>query len=385
MLKTISFTVEPLSEALGAEIVGLDLRQDLPPQTVGDIISAWHEHLVLLFRNQSLSEEDQIRFARHFGALQQRTRPPEARNEECLIKHPELTMLVSNIRENGKLIGSLPDGEMHFHSDQCYLEKPAKGTFLYAIEIPSEGGDTLFLNMYHAYEMLPEGLKSRVDGRKARNAYLYDLTTRERNAAKIDLSVHPHFVQPIVRTHPDTGRKALYVNRLMTSQHRRYGGGRRGRAPRRALRPYRAGPVHLCPSVAGGRPRFMGQPMHLARTHGFQRQGTTSVASCGRCRGPRLLRCLPPVREQQKEHHGPQVCNCRVVASASSGASGDRSPCRAAPGGMAGFKQSVRERAASPGQRCECPDQQRAGLLRQQCRGPRAGVIRADPGIAQTP
>jgi taurine dioxygenase len=128
MLKTISFTVEPLSEALGAEIVGLDLRQDLPPQTVGDIISAWHEHLVLLFRNQSLSEEDQIRFARHFGALQQRTRPPEARNEACLIKHPELTMLVSNIRENGKLIGSLPDGEMHFHSDQCYLEKPAKGT-----------------------------------------------------------------------------------------------------------------------------------------------------------------------------------------------------------------------------------------------------------------
>ena len=118
MLKTISFTVEPLSEALGAEIVGLDLRQDLPPQTVGDIISAWHEHLVLLFRNQSLSEEDQIRFARHFGALQQRTRPPGARNEACLIKHPELTMLVSNIRENGKLIGSLPDGEMHFNSDQ---------------------------------------------------------------------------------------------------------------------------------------------------------------------------------------------------------------------------------------------------------------------------
>jgi len=125
-------------------------------------------------------------------------------------------MLVSNIRENGKLIGSLPDGEMHFHSDQCYLEKPAKGTFLYAMEIPSQGGDTLFLNMYRAYEMLPAALRERVDGRKALNAYLYDSTTRERNAAKIDLSVHPHFVQPIVRTHTDTRRKALYVNRLMT-------------------------------------------------------------------------------------------------------------------------------------------------------------------------
>ncbi|HEY7248844.1 MAG TPA: TauD/TfdA family dioxygenase [Xanthobacteraceae bacterium] len=216
MLKTASFTLKPLSEALGAEIVGFDLRQDLSPQTVEDIVAAWHEHLVLLFRNQSLSEETQIRFARHFGSLQQRTRPPQARNEASLLQYPELTMLVSNIRENGKLIGSLPDGEMHFHSDQCYLEKPAKGTFLYAIEIPSRGGDTLFLNIQRAYELLPAPLKARADGRKALNAYLYDSTTREGNAARIDLSVHPHFVQPVVRTHPETGRKALYVNRLMT-------------------------------------------------------------------------------------------------------------------------------------------------------------------------
>src|ERR1700730_4734014 len=212
----MSLVVKPLSPALGAEILGVDLREDVPPGTVAAIVEAWHQHLVILFRSQSLSEDDQIRFARHFGVLQQRTRPPEHRNEKSVIKHPETTMLVSNVRENGKLIGSLPDGEMHFHSDQCYLEKPAKGTFLYAIEIPSEGGDTLFLNMYRAYEMLPERLKDRVDGRKALNAYLYDSTTRERNAAKIDLSVHPHVVQPIVRTHPDTGRKALYVNRLMT-------------------------------------------------------------------------------------------------------------------------------------------------------------------------
>ncbi len=216
MLKTASFTLNPLSDALGAEVVGLDLRQELSPQTVADIVAAWHEHLVLLFRNQSLCEEDQIRFARRFGSLQQRTRPPRARNEASLLKYPELTMLVSNIRENGKLIGSLPDGEMHFHSDQCYLEKPAKGTFLYAIEVPSRGGDTLFLNMYRAYELLPEPLKARVNERKALNAYLYDSTTRERNTDRIDLSLHPHFVQPVVRTHPDTGRKALYVNRLMT-------------------------------------------------------------------------------------------------------------------------------------------------------------------------
>ena len=136
-------------------------------------------------------------------------------------------MLVSNIRENGKLIGSLPDGEMHFHSDQCYLERPAKGTFLYAIEIPSQGGDTLFLNMYKAYDTLPSALKARVDGRKALNAYLYDSTTRDVNGSKLDLSVHPHHVQPIIRTHDDTKRKALYVNRLMNSNHRGHGRGGR--------------------------------------------------------------------------------------------------------------------------------------------------------------
>jgi len=208
--------IKPLSPALGAEISGVDLREELSAETVAKIIDAWHEHLVLLFRKQDLSEDDQIRFARHFGALQKRTRPAEAINEYGHTKYPELTMLVSNIRENGKLIGSLPDGEMHFHSDQCYLEKPATGTFLYAIEVPSAGGDTLFLNMYKAYETLPADIKARIDGRKALNAYLYDSTTRAVNGTKVDFTAHPHYVQPIVRTHPATKRKALYVNRLMT-------------------------------------------------------------------------------------------------------------------------------------------------------------------------
>jgi len=212
----ISLTVKPLSPALGAEIAGIDLRDDQPAQTIAEIIEAWHQHLVLVFRGQSLSEQDQIRFAEHFGALQKRTRPREALNEGAYVQRPEYTMLVSNIRENGKLIGSLPDGEMHFHSDQCYIEKPATATFLYAIEIPSHGGDTLFLNMYKAYEALPAELKARVEGRKAVNAYLYDSLTRSLNQKNVDFSKHPHYSQPIVRTHPDTRRKALYVNRLMT-------------------------------------------------------------------------------------------------------------------------------------------------------------------------
>jgi taurine dioxygenase len=208
--------VKPLSPALGAEIAGLDLRDDLPADTFAEILDAWHRHLVLVFRDQSFSEDEQIRFARRFGELQTRNRPAEANNERFAAKHPEITMLVSNIRENGKLIGSLPDGEMHFHSDQCYREKPIKASMLFAIEIPSQGGDTLFLNMYRAYEDLPAALKTRVEGRKALNAYNYDSTTRDGNAESLDLTSFPNYMQPIVRTHPDTGRKALFVNRLMT-------------------------------------------------------------------------------------------------------------------------------------------------------------------------
>jgi taurine dioxygenase len=207
-----SLAVRPLSPALGAEIVGVDLSKPLDEASIAAIKRAWNEHLVLLFRGQNLSEEDQIRFARHFGELQQRPRPKDLR-AEAKVKNPEV-MLVSNIRENGKLIGSLPDGEMQFHSDMCYIPTPPKGTLLYAIEIPSRGGDTLFLNMYKAYDELPPGLRARVDGKTAVNVFLYGSTSREGNNP--DFNVHPHASHPMVRVHPESGRKALYANRLMT-------------------------------------------------------------------------------------------------------------------------------------------------------------------------
>jgi taurine dioxygenase len=200
--------IVPLSGALGAEIRGLDLTREIDDATFAVVEKAWHDNLILLFRGQDLSEDDQVRFARRFGALQSRPRPASMRAESGEVRHPEI-MLVSNIRKDGKLIGSLPDGEMQFHSDMCYIEKPAKGTFLYAIEIPSVGGDTQFLNTYKAYELLPADIKARIDGAKALNVFLYGSTSREGN--KPDFSVHP-----MVRTHPDTGRKALFVNRLMT-------------------------------------------------------------------------------------------------------------------------------------------------------------------------
>ncbi len=199
--------VRPLSAAIGAEIIGVDLREPLDDATFAQILSAWHKHLVILLRDQTLSEEDQVRFAERFGP------PARIHTKQFMQKHPAV-MLISNIREDGKPIGALPDGEMHFHTDQCHQERPAMASMLYAIEIPSKGGNTLFANAYTAYETLPAELKRRIDGRNAVNAYDYDSAATIRGG---DVSADaPSYAHPVVRTHPATGRKALYVNRLMT-------------------------------------------------------------------------------------------------------------------------------------------------------------------------
>lgn len=197
----------PLSAALGLEILNMDLSNALPPPVVAQLREAWYEGLILLLRDQSLTEEDQVRFAEYFGP------PARTINVNNTGKHPAV-MLITNIRKDGKPIGALPDGEMHFHTDQCYIERPAAASMLYAIEVPSAGGNTLFANAYMAYETLPAEIKRRIDGRKAINAYDYDNASTIRGT-RLGEGV-PQFSHPIVRTHPATGRKALYVNRLMT-------------------------------------------------------------------------------------------------------------------------------------------------------------------------
>ena len=139
--------------------------------------------------------------------------PAVVLNKQFLRTHPGV-MLISNIREDGKPIGALPDGEMQFHTDQCYMERPAMASMLYAIEVPKAGGNTLFANGYLAYETLPEAVKRRLAGRRALNAYDYDNAATIRGASVRDDA--PFYAHPVVRTHPATGRKALYVNRLMT-------------------------------------------------------------------------------------------------------------------------------------------------------------------------
>ena len=122
-------------------------------------------------------------------------------------------MMISNIRENGETIGALPDGEMHFHHDQIHAEVPHNGTLLYSLEIPTYGGDTLFASGYAAYDTLEPAIRNRLEGRRAFHHYNYGGTIRgdNRGVAAFSESVHPVF-----RTHDQTGRKAIYVNRLMT-------------------------------------------------------------------------------------------------------------------------------------------------------------------------
>ena len=151
---TADLDIVPLSPALGAEVRGLDLRREMSPETVTRVMDAWHRHIVLLFRGQELDENEQISFAGQLGTIAERGRPAARRHEDKKI-NPTFT-LITNIRENGKPIGTLPDGEMWFHHDTCYTEVPHKGSFLYAIEVPDQGGDTMFTNMYAAYENLPQ-------------------------------------------------------------------------------------------------------------------------------------------------------------------------------------------------------------------------------------
>ena len=199
--------VRPLSAALGAEIIGVDLSKDVDEQTCAQLRDAWHRHLVILLRDQELSEEDEVRFAERFG-------PPAVIHTKQFVRNHPAVMLISNIREDGKPIGALPDGEMHFHTDQCHQERPAMASMLYALEVPRVGGNTLFANGYKAYETLPPEIRRRLEHRKAFNAYDYDGAATKRGT-RLNEGVPSH-VHPVVRTHPATGRKALYVNRLMT-------------------------------------------------------------------------------------------------------------------------------------------------------------------------
>ena len=212
LLAKTKFEIVPLSRHIGAELRGIDLREKPDAETVQAIYQAWLDHLVLVFPGQKLSQEDLIRATEFFGELGELSRPPKYRPPGFAKMLPGI-MLISNIRENGEPIGALPDGEMMFHHDMIHAEMPSKATLLYAVEIPSAGGNTLFASGYAAYDTLDPAVRQKLEDRQAMHHYNYGSTQK---GDRRGTEVFGECAHPVFRTHDDTGRKAVYVNRLMT-------------------------------------------------------------------------------------------------------------------------------------------------------------------------
>ena len=209
--------IRPLPGSFAAEVVGLDLNQPLADDDFRRIHRAHLDHHVLVFRDQRITPAQQIAFSRRFGPLQ-----IHVLHQFQLKGHPEI-LIVSNIVENNQPVG-LGDAGHFWHSDLSYKETPSLGSMLLAQELPEKDGDTLFADQHAAWVALPPGLKQRVRNLKAEHSYLAKYEElRERSPWRPKLSdeqvaqVKP-VVQPVVRTHPETGRLGLFVSEHFTTR-----------------------------------------------------------------------------------------------------------------------------------------------------------------------
>ena len=215
--------VKPTGAALGADIEGVDLARELSLEAVDAIKQAWADHLVLRFRGQRLDDDQLMRFSAHFGELDwapviaaSRVRiPGEDRYVESAEEGRRYISVISNIVENGKAIGALGAYESIWHTDMSYNPEPPCASALYALEVPRSGGDTGFANMYLAYETMPDGLRQQVEGRLCRHDSTYNSAGELRRGFSevTDARKAPGADHPIIRTHPVTGRRALFLGR----------------------------------------------------------------------------------------------------------------------------------------------------------------------------
>lgn len=208
--------ITPLSAVIGVEIGGVDLSGDLAPDIVAEIRRAWCDNSIMLIRGQELTEEDQFRFARTLGDIAPRSRPPVEKRSYVPDPDNPMHLVTDRVDDQGRRLGSLGHGEMWFHTDKCYEERPHRASLLYALEIPSSGGETKFASLYRAYDRLPASLKKKLEGRRV--LQVYDFTTTEPVLSDDRLEELMHCWQPIFVTNPDTGRRALYVSRLMSAR-----------------------------------------------------------------------------------------------------------------------------------------------------------------------
>ena len=204
----------PLSDVLGAEISGIDVR-DLDDAGFGALRDVFHDNLVLVVKDQDLSPAEQTDFARRFGEIQYHISP-----EYLMPDQPEV-MILSNEVEDGRNVG-IPDAGSDWHSDHSYVDRPTGYTMLFALKVPQDGGDTEWTNMIAAYDALPEDMKRRLDGlvgihsfNRLRNPRM-TMGARHGDGQDYYKRSPPDAFHPIVRTHPATGRKALYISPRFT-------------------------------------------------------------------------------------------------------------------------------------------------------------------------
>lgn len=216
--------IQKFDSPVGAEVLGVDLREPLTDLDYKVVRQAWAEHGVLVFRGQSLSPKQHIDFSRRFGELEVLKMYEQYLHKE----HPEIFM-VSNVVENGRNLG-LPDAGRIWHTDVSYKAEPAMGSALYAREVPMRDGkplgDTLFASMYAAWEALPADLQSKLAGATAAHRvdekrYKKNVRTQEERGNRAELTHEQRSLikdvhHPVARTHPVTERKCLYVNELFT-------------------------------------------------------------------------------------------------------------------------------------------------------------------------
>ncbi|GGF05628.1 TauD/TfdA family dioxygenase [Aliidongia dinghuensis] len=204
--------IVPTGAALGAEIRGVDLASidDAEFQAVHQV---WLDYSVLLFRDQALEDEDLIHFSRRFGTLD--FAPVQETGRRFVEGYPEIYVVSNVLGADGEPIGSLGSGEAVWHTDMSYLVEPPKMSMLYALEVPPVGGETGFCSMYAAYDNLPDGLKRRIDGLTIKHDGTYNSGgyLRQGVTATDDPRTSPGAVHPLVCTHPETGRRNLYLGR----------------------------------------------------------------------------------------------------------------------------------------------------------------------------
>jgi taurine dioxygenase len=203
--------IRPTAAALGAEVQEVDLRA-LDDDRFAVIHRAWLDHQVLLFRDQTLSDDDLVGFSRRFGDLDEA--PVQETGKRFVDGYPEI-YVVSNVVQDGVAIGSLGSGEAVWHTDMSYLPDPPKASVLYALEVPAHGGDTSFCSMYAAWEQLRDPLKRRSGGLRVKHDGTYNSGgyVRQGVTPTDDPRTSPGTLHPLVYVHPETGRPALYLGR----------------------------------------------------------------------------------------------------------------------------------------------------------------------------